>query len=119
MAEFSTLERCAAFVAARSALDCVQRAGRGWPSSLAERARHEASEALRGTAEATTYRHATTDRRRWLRHALTRAVGVTDAVDRARELGFDDDELDELQRLAGRTVALLAMFLHANTSPMA
>ncbi|HEX4420593.1 MAG TPA: hypothetical protein VH165_21910 [Kofleriaceae bacterium] len=96
----------------------VQHAVRGWPPALAARTRRAAATAVDITAEATSHRHASADRRRCLRDAITSAIGVADAVDRARALGFDDDQLDELQRVAGRSVALLGMFLHANTSPM-
>jgi hypothetical protein len=118
MQEFLNLDRCAAFVAARSTMASVQHAVRGWPPALADRTRRAAATAVDITAEATSHRHASADRRRCLRDAITSAVGVADAVDRARALGFDDDQLDELQRVAGRSVALLGMFLHANTSPM-
>lgn len=114
--EFADLERCAAFVAARTTLMSVQRAARSWPSGLAEHARRAAGAVVDVTAEATVYGHASSERRRCLRAAITGAVHVTDAVDRARALGYDDDALDELQRVAGRSVALLGMFLHANTT---
>lgn len=117
--EFASLDRCAAFVAARSTLLSVQRAARRWPSGLADRARRAAVAVVDVTAEATVYGHATTERRRCLREAITGAVHVADAVDRARALGYDDDALDELQRVAGRSVALLGMFLHASTTELA
>ncbi|HET9626659.1 MAG TPA: hypothetical protein VFP84_35090 [Kofleriaceae bacterium] len=118
MPEFPTLDRCAAFVAARTAASAAARAARHWPIALADRARREAVAAMEVTAEATAHPHASLDRRRCLRAAIARAIGVTDAVDHARALGFADPELDELARAAGRTVALLAMFFHANTSAL-
>jgi len=39
MSEFKSLDRCAAYVAARTALIAVQRVADGWPEELAERAR--------------------------------------------------------------------------------
>jgi hypothetical protein len=118
MCEFASLDRCAAYVAAHSALVVIQRVVRRWPPPLAERARRAATQAVEVTAEAASHAHASPDRRRCLRDAITRAVCVAAAVDRARDLGFDDHGLDELQQLAGRSVALLAMFLHASTSPI-
>jgi len=116
MYEFMSLDRCAAYVAARSALIAVQRVAGGWPDTLAERARREAIETMQVTAEATAYDHATAGRRRCLRDALTSAIGLAASIDVARAMGFGDIELDDVQRTAGRTVALLGMFLHANTA---
>jgi hypothetical protein len=116
MCEFVSLDRCAAYVAARAALIAVQRATRSWPDTLAARARREAIETMHVTAEATAYDHGTAGRRRCLRDALTSAIGVAACVDVARAMGFEDTGLDAAQRAAGRTVALLGMFLHANTA---
>jgi hypothetical protein len=117
MGEFVSLDRCAAYVAARSALSAVQRAAGNWPDDLAARARRAAIHTLQITAEATSHGHGSAARRRCLRDAITSAVGVAASVDVARALGFGNAELIAAQRVAGRTVALLGMFLHANTSP--
>jgi hypothetical protein len=116
MSEFKSLDRCAAYVAARTALTAVQRVAEGWPDELAERARSAAADTLHVTAEAISHGHASAGRRRCLRDALTSAIRVAASVDAARTLGFDDAGLDHAQRTAGRTVALLGMFLHANTA---
>ena len=118
MCEFTSLDRCAAFVAARAALIGVQRTAAGWPDTLADRARRAAADTMQGTAEAISHAHGSAGRRRCLRDALTSAIGVTASVDVARTMGLGDAQLDHVQRLAGRTVALLGMFLHANTSPI-
>ncbi len=68
------------------------------------------------TAEATAHGPASAGRRRCLRDAITSAIGIAAAVDIARTAGFGDAELHDVQRVAGRLVALLAMFLHATTS---
>jgi hypothetical protein len=70
------------------------------------------------TAEALAHGHASAGRRRCLCDAITSAIGIAAAVDIARARGFGEADLDDLQRTAGRAVALLAMFLHANTSPI-
>ena len=116
MCEFSSLERCAAYVAARAALIAVQRVVAGWPDTLADRARRAAIDTMQVTAEAISHAHGSAGRRRCLRDAITSAIGVAASIDIARAMGFGDAGLDEVQRLAGRTVALLGMFLHANTS---
>lgn len=113
-----SLDRCAAYVAARAALVAVQRVAGGWPDTLADRARRDAIETMQVTAEATAYGHATAGRRRCLRDALTSAIGLAASVDVAWAMGFDHAELDDAQRTAGRTVVLLGMFLHANTAPI-
>jgi hypothetical protein len=70
------------------------------------------------TAQALAYERFSAGRRRCLRDAITAAVEVASFVDLARAMGFASHDLDELQRLAGRSIALLAMFLHATTSPI-
>ena len=118
MSEFTSPERCAAYVAARTALHAVQRTSDRWPEGLAERARRAAADTLRVTAEAIAHGHASAGRRRCLRDALVSAITVATSVDVARTLGLCDGELDHAQRTAGRTVALLGMFLHASTSAL-
>jgi hypothetical protein len=118
MYEFVSLDRCAAYVAARAALVALQQVAGGWPDTLADRARREAIETMQVTAEAIAHGHATAGRRRCLRDALTSAIGLAASVDVARAMGFGDGDLDDAQRTAGRTVALLGMFLHANTAPI-
>jgi len=118
MYEFLSLDRCAAYVAARAALIAVQQVADGWPETLADRARREAIETMQVTAEATAHGHATAGRRRCLRDALTSAIGLAASVDVARAMGFGHADLDDAQRTAGRTVALLGMFLHANTAAL-
>jgi hypothetical protein len=128
MGEFASLDRCAAYVAARALLVAVERvtgSSGSWPPGLAVRARRAAMAAVELTAEATAHGPASAGRRRCLRDAITSAIGIAAAVDIARTAGLGDAELVEfvelaelhdVQRVAGRLVALLAMFLHASTS---
>jgi hypothetical protein len=118
MREFASPERCAAYVAARAALIAVQRVAAHWPESLADRARRGASDALQLTAAAIAHDHASAGRRHCLREAITSALGVAATVDLAHAMGQRSDDLADVQRVAGRSVALLAMFLHANTSAL-
>jgi len=89
-----------------------------WPESLAERTRAAATGTMDTIATALSHERHTSGRRRCLRDALTSAIAVASLVDLARAMGFVSVELDEIQRLAGRSIALLAMFLHATTSPI-
>jgi hypothetical protein len=116
MRDFADLDRCAAYVAARAALITVQRATASWPASLADRARHGAIDTVELTAAAVSHDHASAGRRHCLREALTTALGVAATVDVAGAMGLGDDELTDLRRVAGWTVALLGMFLHASTA---
>jgi hypothetical protein len=118
MGEFASLDRCAAYVAARATSSAVPGIVAGWPASLAERTRRAAVDAVAITAAALHHDRRSVARRRCLRDAITSAVAVASFVDLARAMGFATGELDELQRLAGRSIALLAMFLHATTSPI-
>jgi hypothetical protein len=116
MGEFASLDRCAAYVAARALLVAVERVTGSWPTRLAVRARRAAMAAVELTAEATAHGPASAGRRRCLRDAITSAIGIAAALDIARATGFGGAELHDVQCVAGRLVALLAMFLHANTS---
>ena len=117
MNEFETLDRCAAYVAARAALVAVNRVVGSWPERLADEARRAAVDAMMITAEGIGFTHGTAGRRRCLRDAITRAVSVAATVDVARAMGFGDDDLDHAERMAGRSLALLGMFFHANAAP--
>ena len=64
MSEFPSLDRCAAYVAAREALDALQAATSGWPEPLAERARQAAVDTLMITAEGIHFEQGSAGRRR-------------------------------------------------------
>jgi hypothetical protein len=116
MREFASLERCAAYVAARAVLTEVQRTAAHWPETLRLRARHAALDTLQLTARAAHQGHDSAGRRQCLREAITTALGVAATVDAVSAMGYGGDELAELQRVTGRTIALLGMFLHAGTA---
>ena len=116
MGEFASLDRCAAYVAARALLAAVEQVTGSWPIRLAVRARRAASAAVALTAEAAAHGPGSAGRRRCLRDAITSAIGIAAAVDIARASGLGGAELHDVQRVAGRLIALLAMFLHASTS---
>lgn len=116
MREFASLERCAAYVAARTVMTEIQRAATRWPEALRHRARDAALDTLQLIAQAARHGHDSAGRRQCLREAIATALGVAATVDAVRAMGYGDDELAELQRVAGRTIALLGMFLHAGTA---
>ncbi|MDB4957042.1 MAG: hypothetical protein JWO36_4611 [Myxococcales bacterium] len=112
MCEFESLDRCAAYVAARTALEAVH--GATWPADVAEQAKRAAIEAVMATAESLHHDHASPARRRCVRTALVRAIELVAAVDVAQALGT---ELDDVQRTAGRSVAMLGLLLHSSANP--
>lgn len=116
MCEFASLERCAAYVAARAVLTTVQRVSPRWPEALAHRARHGAFDTIQLTAQAAGHGHGSPGRAHCLREAITTALSVAATIDAARAMGYGGDELAELQRVTGRAIALLGMFLHAGTA---
>ena len=116
MREFASLERCAAYVAARAVLTEVLRAAARWPEALRHRARRAALDTLQLTAQAAGHGHDSVGRRQCLREAIATALCVAATVDALRAMGYGGDELAELQRVTGRTIALLGMFLHAGTA---
>ena len=119
MQEFASLDRCAAYVAVRSLLITVEQVAGSWPIALADRARRAGMGAVELTAEAIAHAPGSAGRRRCLRDAITSVIGIAAAVDIARVTGFGGARLDDVQRIAGRSVALLAMFLHASSVPRA
>jgi hypothetical protein len=119
MYEFASIERCAAFVATRDTLVVMRRATTGWPDELAEPARRVALATVVATAEALDYAPSTAARRRCVRDALVHAIELASAFDIARALGCAADDLAEAERLTGRAIALLAMFLHASAPAIA
>ena len=122
MCEFTSLERCAAYVAARTVLTVVQRTAPRWPAALGDRACRAAIATAQQIAQAIAHDQGTAERRRHLRGALASALTVAAAVDLAAVdlagLAGDalDGELDELTCVTGRTIALLGMLLHASTT---
>jgi hypothetical protein len=115
MCEFTSLERCAAYVAAQAALAAVQRVSGAWPADLADHTERAALDAVNVTAVAITHALGSADRRSCLRDAITRAVHVAGFIDAAGAMGFGAARLDDVQRIAGRSIALLGMLLHAST----
>jgi hypothetical protein len=115
MSEFSSLERCSAYVAAKAALAAVQRVSGSWPADLAVHAERAALDAIHVTAVAVAHSHGSVDRRSCLRDALTRAIHVAGFIDAAGAMGFGAGSIDDVQRVAGRSIAMLSMFLHAST----
>jgi hypothetical protein len=115
MYEFASLERCAAYVAARAVMTSIQRTAPQWPEALSERARRGALDTLQLTAQAAGHGHDSPGRRHCLREAITTALGVAATVDAVGAMGYGGDDLADLQRVTGRTIALLGMFLHAGT----
>ncbi len=116
MSEFTSLDGCAAYVAARDALDALQEAATTWPEQLAERARQAAVDTLMITAEGIHFQQGSAGRRRCLRDAIASAISMAASIDVARTLGFAGDSLEHTQRLAGRAIALRGMFFHANAA---
>ena len=111
--EFETLDRCAAYVAARASAYAIQRESVRWPKRIANHARRLADETIQATTDALKYVPSSALRRRGLRGALGSALETAAACDAARELGIADEEL---LRLTGRTVSLLGMLFHASAA---
>ncbi len=117
MNEFTSLDRCAAYTAARDALEAVHQSSSAWPprlADLADRARQAAVDTVMTTVEGIGHDHGTAGRRRCLRDAIGAALALAATVDIVKALGLEDDSLDHAQQLAARSVALLGLFLHAS-----
>jgi hypothetical protein len=114
MNEFPSLDRCAAYVAARHALAAVHVSTARWPESLADQARRAAVDTVMTTAEGIGHEHGSPARRRCLRAAIGTAIEVAATIDVARAMGYGD--LERPQQLAGRSIALLGLFFQANAN---
>lgn len=114
MREGPDLDRCAAYIAARAALLAVQGVIRDWPPDLAALTHHAAADVVRVTAAAITQIPGSAGRRRCLRDALVSAISVAALVEDAEALGLGPEQLDAVQRITGRAIAVLGTFLHAN-----
>ena len=114
MNEFDSLDCCSAYVASRDALDAVHRAAAAWPEGIASQVREAAVETIMMTAEALGHEASTAGRRRCLRAALSSAITLAAGLDVAGAMALRDEAA---QRLAGRAIAMLGMFLHANALP--
>ena len=117
MCEFDCLDRCAAYVATRGALEAVHRASTVWPDELAEHAKRAAIDTVMTTAESLSFDHGTSARRRCVRAAITTAIELAAACDVARAMGLANGELERAQRHAGRAVALLGLLFHSSANP--
>ena len=111
--EFDSLDRCAAYVATRGALEAAHLAVATWPEPLAELARRAATDAVLATADGLAHDRASAARRRALRGALAAALELAASCDVARATGQSGAAFDEAARRAHRAIALLALLLHA------
>jgi hypothetical protein len=119
MSEFESLDRCAAYVAARAALEAIHRAVPSWPDDVADQAKRAAIKTLMTTAESLGHAYGSPARRRCVRAALVTAIDLAAACDVAKALGISDHDVDEAQRTSGRSIAMLGLLLHSSASPFA
>lgn len=109
------LDRCAAYVAARSALVAIASASEHWPPDLAEQARQHAMATVLTTAEGLSFEHGSPGRRRCVRTALGTALSLAATIDVVRALHTDDTFAHRAQDTAGKAVALLGLLFQANS----
>jgi energy-converting hydrogenase A subunit M len=107
-----TLDRSAAYVAAKSALDVVQRVTGGWPTEVAEPAQRCARDMVASIAESLEHGEISPARRRCLRGAILNAIELAAICDIARAHGLGSE--DSL-RSAGRALSLLGLSYHATS----
>jgi hypothetical protein len=109
-----SLARCAAYVAARGALDTITRTSRRWPELMAIEARIAALEMVRAVVDGLGCEVESARRRRCARDAMASALRVAALCDVARATGVDDVALEEAARATSRAVSVLALFFHAS-----
>jgi hypothetical protein len=114
MTEVPSLDRCAAYIAARDALTAIHLTARRWPTPLADRARRAAADTVMTTAECLSHAYGTPARRRCVRAAIGTALETSAAIDVALATGVRDPDLARAQQLAGRSIALLALLFRAS-----
>ena len=118
MIEFESLDRCAAYVAARAAVEAIDTAAPAWSEDVATHARQRAVDVVMTIADAVANQVGSAGRRRCLRTALATAIELAATLDVARALGARDEPTVDAQRSAGRTVAMLRLFFLATTHPI-
>ena len=107
-----SLDRSAAYIAAKSAVEIVQQMTGGWPTEVAEPAKKCARNLLASLTEALEHGETTASRRRCLRGAMLNAIELAAICDIARAHGLGADE--SLQSM-GRTLSYLGMSYHATS----
>ena len=104
------LDRSAAYVAAKRALESVN--GASWPPELGGPARRFATEMIDAIVKSLAFGETTVARRRCLRHAMISALELATICDVARAHGIANEESISA---TSRMLSLLGLAYHATS----
>jgi hypothetical protein len=111
-----TLDRFAAYSAARDALTAIQKATSAWPPELAKQAKTTANNIITKTVAAVDEEPTSAARRKCLREAIVEALVLASICDLASSHGLNSEELDDSLRHASRTISMLGLSFHATSA---
>lgn len=111
-----TLDRNAAYVAARTAQVAIRDATRGWPSDVARCANKLAFDTVTAVVESLKHGPTSAERRKSLRGALCSALELAGICDIATSHGLGSVALEESLRATSRTLSMLGMSFHATAA---
>ena len=111
-----TLDRNAAYVAARAAAETVRSATNGWPPDVARTANKVAGDIVVAILEALREEPTSPARRKSLRGAVCHALELAAICDIAIAHGLRTAQVEETLRCASRTLSLLGMSFHATAA---
>ena len=111
-----TLDRNAAYVAARLALETVRAATASWPPDVARSANRAAGETVVAVVEALREEPTSAARRKSLRSAVCHALELAAICDIAIAHGLRTAQVEDSLRCASRTLSMLGMSFHATAA---
>ena len=111
-----TLDRNAAYVAARIALETVRDATAAWPPDVARSATKAAGETVVAVVEALRHEPTSAARRKSLRNALCFALELAAICDIAIAHGLGSAQVQESLRCASRALSMLGLSFHATAA---
>lgn len=111
-----TLDRNAAYVAARTAAQTIRDATTQWPPDVARTANKVASDVVVAVLDALREDPTSAARRKLLRGAVCHALELAAICDIAIAHGLKSAQVEESLRCASRTLSLLGMSFHATAA---
>lgn len=111
-----TIDRDAAFIAARAAQMTIEQATCGWPPDVARSAHKAAADTVAAVLAALKEAPTSAARRKGLRNALCSALELAAICDIALAYGLGNARVHESLRCASRTLSMLGMSFHATAA---
>jgi len=111
-----SLERNAAYMAARVAFETIRDATASWPPEVARDANRAASDTVVRVLEALREQPTSAARRKSLRGALCNALELAAICDIAIAHGLGNAQVEESLRCASRALSMIGLSFHATAA---